>query len=189
MPKLLVLASWPEFQTKNVSATFFLQAIFMHNINVAFILPLCCAFLTQSKSKREHLGGVDEVVTDMTATDSLVNSLSGGLAGSLTEIIFYTIDSFKIQQQTGDKISLHRLYRGAVPIALCGAFPSLAVFFGAFTPLKDYVNTDQRGDTTHNGAGIFIASIMAAIPSSLAGIPADVLKKRLVLGIQILVLL
>lgn len=120
----------------------------------------------------------------MTATDTLVSSLSGGLAGSITEVIFYTIDSFKIQQQTGDKISLHRLYRGAVPIALCGAFPSLAVFFGVFTPLKKYVSRDQNGNFAHNGTGIFIASIVAAVPSSLVGIPSDVLKKRLVLGID-----
>jgi solute carrier family 25 (mitochondrial S-adenosylmethionine transporter), member 26 len=117
----------------------------------------------------------------MPAADILVNSLAGGLAGTLMEVIFYSVDSFKIQQQSGEKLSMHRLYRGALPIAFCGSFPSLAVFFACFTPLKEYANKDQE---EFNGAGVFAASLIAAVPSSLVAIPSDVLKKRLVLGID-----
>ena len=117
----------------------------------------------------------------MTVTDVLVNSLAGGLAGSMTELLIYSIDSYKIQKQSGEKLSLKRLYRGVLPIALCGSFPSLAVFFGVFTPLKKYVTKDE---SEINSTGIFMASIVAAVPSSMVGIPADVLKKRLVLGID-----
>jgi solute carrier family 25 S-adenosylmethionine transporter 26 len=117
----------------------------------------------------------------VSVADTVVCATAGGLAGTITELVFYSLDSFKIQQQSesGKKLSLSRLYRGALPVALVGSFPSLAVFFGVFTPLKQY-----SIDHELNSIGIFSASIIAAVPSSFVGIPSDVLKKRLVLGID-----
>lgn len=116
----------------------------------------------------------------MPTTDIVVNSMAGGLAGTITEIMFYTLDSFKIQKQSGNKVSLHRLFRGALPIALVGSCPSLAVFFGVFTSLKEQVNQEQE----FYGLGVLGASVIAAVPSSVVAIPSDVLKKRLVLGVD-----
>jgi solute carrier family 25 (mitochondrial S-adenosylmethionine transporter), member 26 len=108
------------------------------------------------------------------------DALAGGVAGAFTEIIFYAIDSAKVQTQAGEKLTISRLYRGAVPIAFSGSFPSIGVFFGVFTPAKEFL----CGQNTYSGSGVLAASVIAAIPSSLAGVPADVLKKRLVLGME-----
>lgn len=108
------------------------------------------------------------------------DALAGGLAGAFTEIIFYAIDSAKVQSQAGEKLTVSRLYRGAIPIAFSGSFPSIGVFFGVFNPAKEYL----CGQNKYSGSGVLTASVIAAIPSSLAGVPADVLKKRLVLGME-----
>jgi hypothetical protein len=112
-----------------------------------------------------------------TGGSAVVDALSGGFSGVLTELIFYSLDSFKVQLQAGEKIQISRLYRGALPIACCGSFPTFGVFFGIFHQCKQWFCHD--GYTTH---GILLSSLLAAIPSSLVGVPADVLKKRLILG-------
>jgi hypothetical protein len=60
------------------------------------------------------------------------------LSGALSELIFYSIDSFKVQLQAGEKIKVSHLFRGAIPIACCGSLPSFGVFFGVFYQCKQY---------------------------------------------------
>jgi solute carrier family 25 (mitochondrial S-adenosylmethionine transporter), member 26 len=110
---------------------------------------------------------------------ALVDGLSGGLSGAVSELIFYSLDSFKVQRQAGEKIKFSHLFRGAIPIACCGSLPSFGIFFGIFHQCKQYFC--ETGYTTH---GILFSSILAAIPSSIIAVPADVMKKRIILGYE-----
>jgi solute carrier family 25 (mitochondrial S-adenosylmethionine transporter), member 26 len=101
------------------------------------------------------------------------------LSGALSELIFYSIDSFKVQLQAGEKIKVSHLFRGAIPIACCGSLPSFGVFFGVFYQCKQYFC--ENGYTTH---GVLGSSILAAVPSSIIAVPADVMKKRIILGYE-----
>lgn len=112
-------------------------------------------------------------------SSAFIDGLSGGLSGTITDIIFYSLDSFKVQSQAGEKIHMKRLFRGAIPIACCGSLPSFGIFFSLFHQCKEYFCQD--GYTTR---GVLISSLIAAIPSSLIAVPADVIKKRIILGYE-----
>lgn len=110
---------------------------------------------------------------------AFIDGLSGGLSGVITDVIFYSLDSLKVQSQAGEKLDIKRLFRGAIPIACCGSFPSFGLFFCLFHQCKQYFC--ESGYTTH---GVLFSSLIAAVPASLVAVPADVMKKRIVLGYE-----
>mmetsp|Transcript_22099 Transcript_22099/g.32199 ORF Transcript_22099/g.32199 Transcript_22099/m.32199 type:complete len:271 (+) Transcript_22099:135-947(+) len=115
----------------------------------------------------------------MLESSCIVDAMAGGFAGAFTELIFYSIDSMKVQSQAGSKLDFKRLFRGAVPISFLGSFPSMFVFFGVFSPCKELFSSNG-----YSSGGVLAASFAAAVPSSIIGIPSDVLKKRVVLGLE-----
>ena len=68
------------------------------------------------------------------------------------------------------------MIRGMFSLPLLGIAPSLATFFAVYTPLKNYA-----GDSA---VGVLAASVAAAVPASAVRIPADVLQKRVVIGVD-----
>ena len=48
------------------------------------------------------------------------SAVSGGAAGIFTEILFYGLDSYKVQTQAGKSIQIKTMFRGAVPVAVLG---------------------------------------------------------------------
>ena len=102
---------------------------------------------------------------------------AGYLAGTVTEFLLYPIGSYKTQQQSGMKPLDRRLMvKGMFSLPLLGIAPSLATFFALYTPLKT-----AAGDSA---VGVLAASVAAAVPASGIRIPADVLQKRVVLGVD-----
>merc|ERR1711904_299731 len=77
----------------------------------------------------------------------------------------------------GQEIKLRRLTRGLLSLSLTGSAPSIAAFFVLYSPLKRAV------DGTGIYGGVLAASAIAAVPASLVAVPADVVKKHVVLGI------
>eukprot|EP01051_Picozoa_sp_SAG22_P010549 SAG22_NODE_955_length_6331_cov_21.329108_11_plen_124_part_00 len=69
------------------------------------------------------------------------------------------------------------MIRGMFSLPLLGMAPSLATFFGLYTPLRCWAGEG-------NPAGVLAASVVAAVPASAVRIPADVLQKRVVLGVD-----
>lgn len=109
---------------------------------------------------------------------STMLGLCAGAAGVFTELIFYSLDSYKVVQQAGEKFKFSTLFRGALPIALLGSGPSFASFFLFYYPTKSVLE-EYVGSST--GIPVLAASLIGAVPSSLAWVPADVVKKRLLL--------
>jgi hypothetical protein len=92
-------------------------------------------------------------------TKSIMSCCSGAIAGVISEILFYGIDSYKVMLQASSKVannnnnnsrgnftasstpmsSVFNLFRGAVPIAIMGSGPSFGVFFLCYSPLHDYL--------------------------------------------------
>ena len=76
---------------------------------------------------------------------SIISCCSGAIAGVVSEVLFYGIDSYKVMLQASNSIrptsSIFNLFRGAVPIAIMGSGPSFGVFFLCYSPLHDYVTT------------------------------------------------
>jgi hypothetical protein len=66
--------------------------------------------------------------------------------------------------------------RGIAYLPFMGAGPAIGTFFMFYTPLK---HTLGDGPT-----GVTAASVICAVPSTLVRIPADIVQKRLVLGIE-----
>ena len=106
--------------------------------------------------------------------------ISSTIAGILTEIVFYGLDSYKVMQQAGKSAKFAQLFRGALPIAIAGSGPSTGVFFILYNPLRNSLN-DRLGPGAE-GASVLAASILAGLPSSLLDVPADVVKKHVLLG-------
>mmetsp|Transcript_23743 Transcript_23743/g.53711 ORF Transcript_23743/g.53711 Transcript_23743/m.53711 type:complete len:181 (+) Transcript_23743:165-707(+) len=115
--------------------------------------------------------------SNSTSTSALRTGLSGAVAGVVTGLIFYGLDSFKNKQQAGEKIRYSQLFRGALPLTLLISGPSYFVFFVVYQPLRDALS-DPMGE----GGAVLAASLVAAVPSSIVSVPADVLKKQLLLG-------
>jgi len=106
--------------------------------------------------------------------------ISSTIAGILTEILFYGLDSYKVVQQAGKSAKFTQLFRGALPIAIAGSGPSTGVFFVLYNPMRNGLN-DRLGPGSE-GASVLVASILAGLPSSLLDVPADVVKKHVLLG-------
>lgn len=108
------------------------------------------------------------------------DAIAGSTAGLLTDTIFYGLDSYKVQLQSSSsgKVDYKRVFSGILQLPLIGTVPSLFVFFSIYEPIKKYAS-DIGGDF----AGVLAASILAGAPSSFVGVPSDVIKKRMVLGL------
>lgn len=133
--------------------------------------------MSSSESKESNL----KVHNKWEATMEAVNTgLSATFAGVMTEIIFYGLDSYKVVQQAGEKIKFSKLFRGSIPIALTGAAPSYGVFFVLYNPIRNVLN-DQLGPGKES-VSVLLSSIIAGIPSSVVYVPADVVKKQILLG-------
>jgi solute carrier family 25 (mitochondrial S-adenosylmethionine transporter), member 26 len=123
---------------------------------------------------------------------AFVEGVSGAAAGVVTELIFYGLDTYKVMMQAGKPFNMSRLFKGAVPMALMGSAPSFGVFFAVYNPVKNVLENQLRGAhqgaATGAGAGVassmivLAASVAGGVPSSIVAVPADVLKKQLVLG-------
>ena len=114
---------------------------------------------------------------------ALTEALGGATAGIIADGTLYAIDSAKVRSQTTPMVSSGKsngmiLFRGLVPTVLLGSVPVFGVFFLLYAPMRDtLIYQDCR-------EGLPIASAICAVPATIVGVPADVLKKRLVLGID-----
>jgi len=114
-------------------------------------------------------------------------------AGITVDSVFYALDSFKTQLQSrqGAEQGQRRfglaefrgLFRGFLPVVASGSAPSFAVFFSLYEPLKAALQHTESA-AAQNSAAVLAASGLCAIPASVVAVPSDVLKKRLVLGLE-----
>ena len=112
----------------------------------------------------------------------LLNFAAGSTAGFSTDVLFYGLDSYKTQSQTdlGKRgLDIRRLFRGMVPLTLLGTVPSFGIFFAIYEPAKKWCG-DALGLADFQAVGI--AAFLGGVPASLAAVPSDVVKKRIVLG-------
>lgn len=114
---------------------------------------------------------------------SLAEAAGGGIAGVVADSILYAIDSAKVRAQHKTATSLTPqnfsiLFRGLGPTVLLGSLPIFGTFFLLYAPLRTSLKENGMSQL------LPIASIVCAIPATIVGVPADVLKKRLVLGID-----
>jgi Mitochondrial carrier protein len=86
--------------------------------------------------------------------------------------------------------SLQTLFRGLVPTILFGSVPVFATFFVLYAPLKQVLLVQYDNDSDEESSSSSSSSLslllpllsgLCAIPATLMGVPADVLKKRLIL--------
>jgi len=106
---------------------------------------------------------------------------AGATAGMMTDTIFYSLDSYKVMRQAGDKIQVNRLFRGLPFVLVSGSGPSFGIFFGIYGPIKSYLM--KIFPDSHIPCST-AASIIGGTMSSIAGVPSDVIKKRVVLGVD-----
>ncbi len=114
---------------------------------------------------------------------AVAESAGGAVAGVVADTVLYAIDSLKIrvQQKSAAPLSMMNfsiLFRGFVPTILLGSVPVFGSFFLFYAPIRVILQENGRD------ALLPIASAFCAIPATVIGVPADVLKKRLVLGID-----
>lgn len=106
--------------------------------------------------------------------------LSGAIAGTFTEYLFYGLDSYIIMKQTAQPIVMSKLFKGALPISILGSGFSLGTFFFCYGPTK--TTLDDKFGPGMEHLSVLIASTISGIPSSIISVPADVMKKELVLS-------
>lgn len=104
----------------------------------------------------------------------------GAAAGAATDSVLYGLDSWKSQLQSRQgQVDTRRLFRGVGAMAIFGSAPAFGVFFGLYAPLKALASDAGASPAM----AVAAASATAAVPSSLIAVPADVVKKRLQLGL------
>mmetsp|Transcript_53964 Transcript_53964/g.69291 ORF Transcript_53964/g.69291 Transcript_53964/m.69291 type:complete len:279 (+) Transcript_53964:125-961(+) len=109
----------------------------------------------------------------------LINSLSGASAGFVTDSLFYGLDSFKTQSQAkSGTIVFSRLFKGLVPLALLGSVPSFGIFFSIYESSKTYLE-----NSGYTNLAVPLSSLAGGIPASIVAVPADLIKKRVVVGV------
>jgi hypothetical protein len=113
---------------------------------------------------------------------ALAESAGGAAAGVVADTVLYAIDSAKVRAQStpasGAAGGFRILFRGLAPTILLGSVPVFGTFFLIYAPIRDTLQ--ESGDSRF----LPIASAVCAVPATIIGVPADVLKKRLVLGID-----
>lgn len=112
---------------------------------------------------------------------SWTEAAGGATAGAVADAVLYGIDSSKVRAQTtpvAGATDFRVLYRGLGPTILLGSVPVFGCFFVFYAPIKSILQ--QR----HAESLLPIASACCAIPATVIGVPADVVKKRLVLGMD-----
>jgi hypothetical protein len=65
-----------------------------------------------------------------------------------------------------------------VPTIMLGSVPVFGTFFFLYAPAREYLHSQ------HLDSMLPVASAVCAVPATIVGIPSDVIKKRLVLGID-----
>mmetsp|Transcript_79067 Transcript_79067/g.155115 ORF Transcript_79067/g.155115 Transcript_79067/m.155115 type:complete len:343 (-) Transcript_79067:11-1039(-) len=112
--------------------------------------------------------------------DALNAACSAAASGILTEIVFYGLDSYKVVKQMGEKVKFSRLFKGALPIAVLGAGPSYSSFFLFYNPIRNILS-EKLGPGSES-VSVLLSSIIAGVPSSVIYVPADVVKKQLLVN-------
>lgn len=112
---------------------------------------------------------------------ALAEGSGGAAAGLVADTVLYAIDSVKVRSQSTPVIgggNFRILFRGLLPTVLLGSVPAFGTFFFIYAPVRDVLQASG------NPQWLPIASAICAVPATIVGVPADVLKKRLVLGID-----
>lgn len=113
---------------------------------------------------------------------ALAEAGGGAVAAVLADSLLYAIDTAKVRAQASPRTSAQGgwriLFKGMIPTIALGSVPVFGSFFVLYAPLK--VSLQERN--LHYL--LPIASVLCAVPATIIGVPADVLKKRLVLGID-----
>jgi hypothetical protein len=114
---------------------------------------------------------------------ALAESAGGAAAGVVADSVLYAIDSAKVRAQHKSAASLSIgnvsiLFRGLAPTVLLGSLPVFGSFFLFYALLR--VTLQERG-YDHL---LPFASAICAVPATIVGVPADGIKKRVVLGID-----
>lgn len=114
---------------------------------------------------------------------ALAESAGGAAAGIVADSVLYAIDSAKVRSQNRAAASLSVgnvsiLFRGLGTTVMLGSVPVFGSFFLFFAPIRVKL---QEHDYDHL---LPMASALCAVPATVIGVPADVLKKRLVLGVD-----
>lgn len=107
-------------------------------------------------------------------------AVGGAAAAAVADTVLYSLDSSKVRAQgppTGVN-DIRMLFRGLGPTIMLGSVPVFSSFFLLYAPMKTLL---EKRDAE---VLLPLASCICAIPSTIIGVPSDVLKKRLVLGID-----
>lgn len=116
---------------------------------------------------------------------AIAESAGGAAAGLVADSVLYAVDSAKVRAQStpapsasSSSGSIRILFRGIVPTVALGSVPIFGTFFFLYAPIREILH---HSDYQHC---LPLASAICAIPATIIGIPSDVIKKRLVLGID-----
>lgn len=122
--------------------------------------------------------GIEQSVLNDTRRDPLrVPLIAGGVAGTLTDITLFPLDTLKTRLQAGGSggIVIRGLYQGLGPAALASA-PSAAIFFATYDSMK------RLCPDTPVGHGQ--AAAVAEVAACLFKVPFEVAKQRLQAGMN-----
>ena len=129
---------------------------------------------------RAHIffpGVMEEFANELKQTNAStplwVSLVSGGVAGTFTDITLFPLDTVKTRLQSGSLANrqlVRGLYQGIGPAALASA-PSAALFFGTYEFAKKFSSDSPFGHGQ--------AAIAGEIVSALFKVPFEVVKQRL----------
>ena len=125
-----------------------------------------------------RMEGVEQqaVLNDTRRDPVHIPLIAGGLAGTMTDISLFPLDTLKTRLQAASgPISFRGLYQGLGPAALASA-PSAAIFFASYDGMKRVCSDTPWGHGQ--------AAAVAEVAACLFKVPFEVAKQRLQAGMN-----
>ena len=118
---------------------------------------------------------------------ALAGAAGGATAGLVADSVLYAVDSAKVRAQSkvgGGSSDYRILFRGIVPSIALGSIPVFGTFFFLYAPVREYLHHSSSLEEYQLQFILPLTSMICAVPATIIGVPSDVIKKRLVLGID-----
>ena len=131
----------------------------------------------------------DTMVSPREVQSSFLISLSaGGVAGTVTDISLYPLDTIKTRLQSPQGFlksgGFSGVYKGLGAAAL-GSAPGSALFFATYEKMKEILMNNQRNMNIPTAGVHMIAASMGEVVACTIRVPTEVVKQRIQAGMSI----
>lgn len=117
----------------------------------------------------------------------LTSLISGGIAGTVTDIALFPLDTIKTRLQSAQGFRKSGGFRGVykgLSAAAVGSAPGAAMFFSTYEMSKQYVEAAPWAQTLHPSLIHMACASLGEVVACLVRVPTEVVKQRMQAGLH-----